>query len=124
MKLKRRDAVKNNVITLRKRLWLVLGLPICALGVCLWLFGSQAAADDKAKKKVLDQKKAFAIYQQKCLSCHDSVADPEKEGRTRDDWHLVINVMHGYGMDLSDPEAEAITDLLFELRHGIEKEAG
>jgi hypothetical protein len=116
--------VNNKTRTLRRRIWLVAGLPLCLLGLCLWLGGNPAAADDKAKKKVLDQKKAFAIYQQKCLSCHDSVADPEKEGRTRDDWHLVVNVMHGYGMDLTDAEADAITDLLFELRHGIEKEAG
>ncbi len=65
-------------------------------------------ADDKAQKKVLDQKKAFAVYQQKCLTCHDSVADPEKEGRTRDDWHLVVNVMHGYGMDLTDAEPDKV----------------
>jgi len=48
----------------------------------------------------------------------------EKEGRTREDWHLVMNVMHGYGMDLTDAAAEAITDLLYELRASIEKEAG
>lgn len=107
-----------------KRLWWVAGVSLCALVTCLWLAGTAAMADEKAQKKVLDQKKAFAIYQQKCLSCHDSVADPEKDGRTRDDWHLVVNVMHGYGMDLTDAEAEAITDLLYELRHGIEKEAG
>ena len=107
-----------------KRLWWAAGLPLCALGLCLWLTAAVATADEKAQKKVLDQKKAFAVYQQKCLSCHDSVADPEKEGRTRDDWHLVVNVMHGYGMDLTDAEAEAITELLYELRAGIEKEAG
>ena len=114
----------KNSAKLAKRLWGVAGVSLCALGVCLWLIGAPAVADDKAKKKVLDQKKAFAIYQQKCLSCHDSVADPEKAGRTRDDWHLVVNVMHGYGMDLTPAEADAITDLLYELRAGMEKEAG
>jgi hypothetical protein len=116
--------VKNNSGRLRKRWWWMVGVPLCALGVCLWLTGAPAVAGDKAKKKVIDQKKAFAVYQQKCLSCHDSVADPEKEGRTRDEWHLVVNVMHGYGMDLTAAEAEAITDLLYELRTGMEKEAG
>jgi mono/diheme cytochrome c family protein len=119
----RREAVKNKSRR-QKRLWWAAGVPLCVLGISLWLMGAVATADDKAQKKVLDQKKAFAIYQQKCLTCHDSVADPEKEGRTRDDWHLVVNVMHGYGMDLTDAEAAAITDLLYELRSGIEKEAG
>jgi hypothetical protein len=32
--------------------------------------------------------------------------------------------MHGYGLDLTDQEAAAIVDLLYELRPGMEKEAG
>ena len=52
------------------------------------------------------------------------MADPEKPGRTRDDWHLVVNVMHGYGLDLSTAESDAIIDLLYDLRKGMEKEAG
>jgi hypothetical protein len=52
------------------------------------------------------------------------VADPEKPGRTRDEWHLSVNVMHGYGLDLSIQESEMIIDLLYDLRRGIEKEAG
>jgi hypothetical protein len=47
-----------------------------------------------------------------------------KPGRTRDDWHLVVNVMHGYGMDLTPEESKKITKLLFDLRKGIEREAG
>ncbi len=34
-----------------------------------------------ASKKKMDHKKAFAVYKQKCLLCHDSVANPEKPGR-------------------------------------------
>jgi hypothetical protein len=106
------------------RSWMVAGLIIAAVGVLVMLHSPWAAADQKAQKKVMEHKKAFEIYQKRCLGCHDSVADPEKPGRTRDDWHLVVNVMHGYGMDLSDQEAEAITDLLFDLRSGLEKDAG
>jgi hypothetical protein len=36
----------------------------------------------------------------------------------------VVNVMHGYGMDLSTEESEMIIDLLYDLRKGLEREAG
>ena len=100
---------------------LFLGLIVSAAGVLLMLHSPRAVADEK---KMVEHQKAFAIYQQKCLSCHDSVADPEKPGRTRDDWFLVVNIMHDYGLNLTDQEAAAIVDLLYDLRQGIEKEAG
>jgi mono/diheme cytochrome c family protein len=95
---------------------------ICAVGVLLVLQTSGAAAGGKSKRQA--QQNAFKVYQQKCLGCHDSVADPEKPGRTRDDWHLVVQVMHGYGLDLSTEESGAIIDLLYDLRKGMEREAG
>lgn len=76
------------------------------------------------QKKNSNQQQAYALYAKKCLGCHDSVADPEKQGRTRDDWHLVVHVMHGYGLDMSNDEAEMIIDLLYDLRRGMEREAG
>lgn len=78
----------------------------------------------KQTPKNAEYPKAFALYTKKCLGCHDSVADPEKQGRTRDDWHLVVNVMHAYGLDMTADEAEAIIDLLYNLRKGMEREAG
>jgi hypothetical protein len=104
-----------------KSSWLLVGLILCAAGVLFLLHSPWA---DAGQSKKVAHQKAFAIYQQKCLDCHDSVADPEKPGRTRDDWFLVVNVMHDYGFDLTDLEAQAITDLLYELRAGMEKEAG
>ena len=77
----------------------------------------------KAGQKT-DYEKAFTVYTQKCNGCHVSVADPEKPGRTRDDWHIVVNVMHDYGMDLTTEESEMIIDLLYKLRRGMEREAG
>jgi hypothetical protein len=77
-----------------------------------------------AKGKNVGHEKAFALYAKKCLSCHDSVADPEKPGRTRDDWHLVVNVMHQYGLDMTADEGGMIIDLLYDLRKGMEREAG
>jgi len=89
--------------------------------VLLLLHSPWVVADEKKK---VEYKKTFEIYKSKCLSCHDSVADPEKPGHTRDEWFLKVNVMHGYGLDLTDQEAAAIVDLLYELRTGTEKEAG
>ena len=77
----------------------------------------------KAAKKA-DYEKAFQVYTQNCNGCHNSVADPEKPGRTRDEWHIVVNVMHDYGMQLTDEESEMIIDLLYKLRRGMEREAG
>ncbi|HHP7234905.1 MAG TPA: hypothetical protein ACFCUC_09770, partial [Desulfobacterales bacterium] len=55
-----------------KRWLLFIGLIVCAAGVLLILHSPRVAADEK---KMVEHQKAFAIYQQKCLSCHDSVAD-------------------------------------------------
>ena len=75
-------------------------------------------------KKRLDNKKAYKLYNQKCLGCHVSVADPERAGKTRDDWNLVIDVMHKNGVKLKMAESEMLIDYLYNLRKGIEKEAG
>jgi hypothetical protein len=77
-----------------------------------------------AETKKVDHMKAFKVYKQKCLLCHDSVADPEKPGRTRDDWILVIKTMHGYGLGLTPKETEQVADLLYSLRRGKEKDPG
>ncbi len=89
------------------------------------IFGGQGVAmqETKSSKKMMDEK-AYTLYQSKCLGCHFSVADPEKPGRTRDDWHLVVQVMHGYGLDLTAEESDMIIDLLYDLRKGMEREAG
>jgi len=90
------------------------------------LYGSETIAGQakKSAAKKEGQIKAFQAYQQICLGCHDSVADPEKPGRTRDDWHLIVNIMHDYGLDLTDEQSEQIIDLLYDLRRGLEREAG
>ena len=107
-----------------KRFWLLTVCLLCAMGVLLIVQNSNLVAAEKAKSKKMDHMKAYQMYQQKCLGCHDSVADPELPGRTRDDWHLVVNVMHGYGMDLSLEESEIIIDLLYDLRKGLERDPG
>jgi len=95
---------------------------ICAVGILLVLQNTDVTAG--GQNKLQAQQNSFKVYQQKCLGCHDSVADPEKPGRTRDDWHLVIQVMHGNGLDLNIEESNQIIDLLYNLRKGMEREAG
>jgi mono/diheme cytochrome c family protein len=101
------------------------------IGVCMafalaapWIGGAAEKSSKAEEKKKVDHQKAFQIYKQKCLLCHDSVADPEKPGRTRDDWYLVIKTMHGYGLGLSPQEADLVIDLLYSLRGSIEKDPG
>lgn len=86
----------------------------------IFLNGSNGVAAQEKE----DKAKAYQVYKQKCLGCHDSVADPEKPGRTRDEWHIVVNIMHKQGLNLTDEESEQIIDLLYDIRRGIEKEAG
>lgn len=83
--------------------------------------GSDSLAGDKSKP---DMRKAYKLYQAKCLGCHDSVADPEKPGRTRDGWFVVVNLMHKRGVNVTPDEGSMIVDLLFSLRRGIEKDPG
>lgn len=102
--------------------WKVSAFCICTIlvlgGFCIMVNQSMA------KSKAVAHKQAFSLYAKKCLGCHDSVADPEKPGRTRDDWHLVVNVMHNYGMEMTADEADMLIDLLYDLRKGMEREAG
>jgi hypothetical protein len=99
--------------------WVCLG---CFMGVIL-LLASQGETTSAGTNKI-DYSAAYAVFDQKCTGCHGSVADPEKPGKTRDDWHLVVNVMHRHGLDLTTKQSEIIIDILYSLRKGIEKEAG
>ena len=74
--------------------------------------------------KALDRKLEFAVYQKNCLACHASVADPERPGKTRDEWYRIITLMQGHGLVISQEEADIVVDLLFALRRGIEDQAG
>jgi hypothetical protein len=72
-----------------------------------------------------DQMNGYALSNKYCTSCHDSVADPEKPGFTRDTWHLLINIMHKNGLEnLSTEENGALVDYYFMIRKGLELEAG
>ncbi len=107
----------------RKLIWMLIGAGVLVCGF-LMLGSSSVAMQEVKSSKDMNYPKAYKLYQQKCLECHVSVADPEKPGRTRDGWYLVVNVMHKYGLDLTDDESCTIIDLLYNLRMGIEKEPG
>jgi len=106
----------------RKLVWALMGAGGLVFGFLVFGSNSVAMPEDKGKK--MDYTKDYAFYQQKCLGCHISVADPEKAGRTRDAWYLVVQTMRKHGLDLTDAEGSTITTLLYNLRMGIEKEPG
>ncbi len=83
--------------------------------------GSDSLAGDKKKSDIA---KAYKLYQAKCLSCHASVADPEKPGRTRDGWFVVVNMMHKQGLNVTPEESATIVDFLYAVRKGLEKDPG
>ncbi len=79
-------------------------------------------ASSSPKKIVME--KAYKLYQANCITCHDGVANPDSPGKTRDDWHIVIKLMHGYGLNITDAEEDILVDYFFTIRKGTEKEAG
>jgi len=114
----------NKKLFTSKRFGVLTICLICAMGALIVIQSQIVVAGEKAISKSVDRMKAYKLYQQNCIGCHDSVANPKQPGRTRDDWHLVVNVMHGYGLELSLEESELIIDMLYDLRKGMEREAG
>lgn len=74
--------------------------------------------------KAYDRKLEFAVFNKNCTQCHVSVADPERPGKTRDEWYRIVNLMEGHGLVVTQEEADMIVDLLFKLRAGVEDQAG
>ena len=77
--------MKKKYLFTSKRFWLLTVCVICAIGILLAMQSPSVVAGEKAKQKNMDRIKAYKVYQQKCMGCHDSVANPEQPGRTRDD---------------------------------------
>lgn len=79
----------------------------------------------EAKKETLALQKGYQLAKKKCLSCHDSVANPEAGKKTRDDWHLVVDVMHKqFQLKMTNQEIEQLTDYFYNIRKGLEKDPG
>ena len=78
-------------------------------------------ADDKKP----DLRRGYQLNKENCLGCHDSVANPEAGSKTRDDWHLIIDVMHKkFTKKLTNEEVETLIDYFYTIRKGVEKDAG
>lgn len=93
---------------------LVITLCISAL-----LASSSFALDAKSLKQ------GYELNNTYCVTCHDSVADPEKVGFTRDTWHLVLNIMHKHGLQkLSAEDSAALVDFFYAIRKGMERDPG
>ena len=85
---------------------------------------STSAAAEKAVKPGHPSSKAYQLIVQKCTGCHVSVVDPERPGKTRDEWYAVVRLMQAHGFKLTDQETEIIVDHLYAVRRGIEKTPG
>lgn len=87
---------------------------------------AQAApkAPAKAPQHIVDLKLGYATFSKHCTGCHVSVADPERPGKTRDEWYRIVRLMREHGLRLPDEDADQIVDLLFSLRRGAEKDPG
>jgi len=96
---------------------------LLAMFAVVVLAGWSPAAGKKAAVAA-EQKAAYKLFKKKCLDCHVSVADPERPGKTRDGWMVVIKYMDSHYIKLSPKEADKLVDFLFYLRQGLEKEAG
>jgi heterodisulfide reductase subunit B len=91
--------------------------------------GSQARAGEPTIKpnpnaKAQAKQVEYAVFNKHCTQCHVSVADPERPGKTRDEWYATINLMEGHGLGISQEDADMIVDLLFNLRRGVEDTPG
>lgn len=109
-----------------------------AVGVALLLFASvadrahaqQAATggtpvivpnpEAEPREKIYE----FAVFKKHCTQCHNSVADPERPGKTRDEWYRIVNLMESHGLVIPQADADLIVDLLYNLRRGIEDTPG
>lgn len=78
----------------------------------------------KASQNIVELKLGYATFSKHCTGCHVSVADPERPGKTRDEWYRVVRLMKEHGLRLSEEESDQIVDLLFALRRGMEKDPG
>lgn len=79
-----------------------------------------ASAKAVVNPQIMAQPKQYeyAVFKKHCTQCHESVADPEKPGKDRDEWYRIINLMGSHGLNINQDEADMIVDLLYTLRRG------
>jgi len=83
-----------------------------------------AGAAEKNKVTV-DLQKGYQLAKKRCTSCHDSVANPEAGRKTRDEWHIIVDVMHKkFKVKMNNDELEKLIDYFYTVRKGLEKDPG
>ncbi len=97
---------------------------VAAMLLALAVAPTMAAAAGKAIKDGRPSAKAHQLIREKCTGCHVSVVDPERPGKTRDEWYAVVRLMESHGFKLTDQETELIVDHLYAVRRGVEKTPG
>jgi len=94
---------------------------IVALTLCMLFLLASSSFALSAKEQI----KGYSLNKKYCTVCHDSVADPEKVGHTRDTWHLIIQIMHKNGQEkIPAADLDKLIDYFYSIRKGMEMEAG
>ena len=79
----------------------------------------------ETKKVTVDVQKGYQLAKKRCTSCHDLVANPEAGRKTRDEWIVVIDIMHKqFRVKLSKDEQELLINYFYTIRKGLETEPG
>jgi len=79
----------------------------------------------ETKKVSVDLQKGYQLAKKHCTSCHDSVANPEAGRKTRDEWIIVIDIMHKkFQVKLKKDEQEQLVNYFYAVRKGLEKDPG
>lgn len=94
-----------------------------------WLAGalllSVGLGAAESKKSEGDLQKGYQLAKKHCTRCHDSVANPEAGPKTRDEWIVVISLMHKkFPAPLSHQEQEQLVNYFYNIRKGLEKDPG
>ena len=89
------------------------------------LLAPMGAGAAETKKVTVDLKKGYQLANKRCTSCHDSVANPEAGGKTRDEWLIVIEIMHKkFQVKMNNDEQELLVNYFYAVRKGLEKDPG
>lgn len=89
------------------------------------LLAPVGAGAAETKKVTVDLQKGYQLAKKRCTSCHDSVANPEAGRKTRDEWHIIVDVMHKkFQTKMNNDEVEQLINYFYAVRKGLEKDPG
>jgi hypothetical protein len=98
---------------------------VLASVLALALLAPAAVGAVETKKVTVDLQKGYQLAKKRCTSCHDSVANPEAGRKTRDEWIVVIDIMHKqFQVKLKKDEQEHLVNYFYNIRKGLEKDPG